>query len=214
MAYLFLHLMMSMRFCQKVVCLLAVVVSLSAVAQSSSVVADSLEQGKKKSPVLRREYGLNISPFAFQFLPISKSTDILGPTQLMYKKYRQNGKIFRMGVGLNIDVEENSTDAEEENSFFVFRIGAEYQRHLGGKWYYLRGTDFTIYGGHFNTGAPKLGDLGTGVYFSFGTLYRLTEYISFSTETAFFIGLGVDAGFHTQWIPPLSITGHFSFKKI
>jgi hypothetical protein len=178
-----------------------------------------LKQNKKDEPVVivqsaktisanksaQRRYtvvNMNMTTMISRLVPFGNGIPISGPTSLMLRRYRDN-RAFRMGIGLNA-----SNDAESINSFL--RLGTERKRELNDKLTFVRGVDFLLGVGTFNTPGFRFSGDGVtiGADLSLGIEYRINKYISFSTETLIFGGVAAndfDSGFTAKIIPPIAL---------
>lgn len=155
--------------------------------------------------------GLNMTTLISRLVPFGNGIPLSGPTSIMLRRYRNN-RAFRMGLGLNA-----SNDALHNNA--TIRIGTERRKELNPSFTFIRGVDFLLAAGSFNT--PGFTFVGTssgaiGAALTFGMEYNIAKNISIGTEALIFGGIsqdvspssasgGTGSGFSLKIIPPIAI---------
>jgi hypothetical protein len=157
--------------------------------------------------------GLNLTTLISRLVPFGNGIPLSGPTSIMLRRYRNN-RAFRMGLGLNA-----SNDATHNNA--TIRIGTERRKELNPSFTFIRGVDFLLAAGSFNT--PGFTFVGTnsgaiGAALTFGIEYNIAKNISVGTEALIFGGIsqdvsasgggasgGTGSGFSLKIIPPIAI---------
>jgi hypothetical protein len=156
--------------------------------------------------------GLNLTTLISRLVPFGNGIPLSGPTSIMLRRYRNN-RAFRMGLGLNA-----SNDAMHNNA--TIRIGTERRKELNPSFTFIRGVDFLLAAGSFNTpGFTFAGDNSgaIGAALTFGIEYNIAKNISIGTEALIFGGIsqdvtsssgggsGTSSDFSLKIIPPIAI---------
>jgi hypothetical protein len=157
--------------------------------------------------------GLNMTTMISRLVPFGNGIPLSGPTSIMLRRYRNN-RAFRMGLGLNA-----SNDATHNNA--TIRIGTERRKELNPSFTFIRGVDFLLAAGSFNTpgftfAGSNSGAIGAAL--TFGLEYNIAKNISIGTEALIFGGISqdvsssggggsgaTDSGFSLKIIPPIAI---------
>jgi hypothetical protein len=156
--------------------------------------------------------GLNLTTLISRLVPFGNGIPLSGPTSIMLRRYRNN-RAFRMGLGLNA-----SNDATHNNA--TIRIGTERRKELNPSFTFVRGVDFLLAAGSFNTpgftfAGSNSGAIGAAL--TFGVEYNIAKNISIGTEALIFGGISQDVSatgggssssasdFSLKIIPPIAI---------
>ncbi len=151
-----------------------------------------------------KEVGLNMTSLISRIVPFGNQLPLAGPTTIYLKKYN-GSRAFRFGLSL-----QASPDAVKLNT--IFRVGVEKRKPLNEKWSFTRATDFMWAFGSFDTPGfiPGDGDVqAIGLGLGYGIEYNLNKFISISTESTVFLGLGnngIDGSIlNFKIIPPIAL---------
>jgi hypothetical protein len=148
-----------------------------------------------------KEVGLNMTSLISRMIPFGNAVPLSGPTTIYLKKYN-GSRAFRFGLSL-----QASPDAVKPNT--IFRVGVEKRKPLNEKWSFTRATDFMWAFGSFDTPGffPGDGDVqAIGIGLGYGIEYNFNKFVSLSTESTVFLGLGGgDSVLNFKIIPPIAL---------
>lgn len=154
--------------------------------------------------------GMNMTTMLSRLAPFGNGIPLSGPTALMMRRYKGN-RAFRFGLGLSASV-----NAETPNA--AIRIGTERRKQLPNNFAFIRGVDFLLAVGNFNTPGFRFGDEGgaaIGADITFGLEYEFNQSVSIGTETILFGGIASDSntnGLAVKLIPPIAIYLNLKLK--
>ncbi len=167
-----------------------------------SIYQDTTVYQRRRKPVKYRELGMNLTPLIGQIAPFNRSAIRSGPFGIVYQKVRENGRLFRFGIGADFDFEE------EEFNHFNARIGWGKQRSIGKRFYIQTGIDIMGGAGGFNipgsSNQAQAGSFGLAPFV--GVSFDIVpDKLSISTESQLFMGPAAFVPFIIQVIPPVGL---------
>ncbi len=168
----------------------------------------SKEKEKKTFTPAKREIGINMMALAAQFIPFKESQGLHGPFNLSIRRgYNRHYFNFQFGMEINGD----GFGSNAGPSYVHLSLGYLRKSNPFGRFRYYTSYNFMLAAGPFNIpNQDDFEDGGVGGSLGFGFEYQITDFISISTESMFYIG-NRDGEFRPKFIPPF---GLFMFAKL
>ncbi len=160
----------------------------------------------KVSSKMERVVGFNMTGLASELIPFNAINPLTtGPVNI-FAKFFVNNLGYRLGFGANLA----DFSSQNENVHLNIRNGYEIRKKINENWGYSHGCDMLISFGNLNLpgNTSDNSDIMVGIAPFWGVEYRLSKFVSISTETSLLIGLSEGFGGASprlQFIPPIAL---------